>query len=26
VIVRLEDAGDIEKGALKGTFDIVLNA
>ena len=26
VIVRLEDAGDIEAGALKGTFDIVLNA
>jgi protocatechuate 3,4-dioxygenase beta subunit len=26
VIVRLEDAGDIEAGALKGTFDIVLSA
>jgi protocatechuate 3,4-dioxygenase, beta subunit len=26
VIVRLGDAGDIEAGALKGTFDIVLNA
>ena len=25
VIVRLEDAGEIEPGALKGTFDIVLN-
>lgn len=25
VIVRLEDAGDIEAGALKGTFDIVLD-
>jgi protocatechuate 3,4-dioxygenase, beta subunit len=26
VIVRLEEAGEIEAGALKGTFDIVLNA
>jgi protocatechuate 3,4-dioxygenase beta subunit len=26
VIVRLEDAGDVEAGALKGTFDIVLSA
>ena len=25
VIVRLEDAGEIEPGALKGTFDIVLD-
>ena len=25
VIVRLDDAGEIEPGALKGTFDIVLN-
>ena len=25
VIVRLEEAGDIEAGALKGTFDIVLD-
>ena len=25
VIVRLDPAGDIEQGALKGTFDIVLN-
>jgi protocatechuate 3,4-dioxygenase beta subunit len=25
VIVRLQDAGDIEAGALKGTFDIVLD-
>jgi protocatechuate 3,4-dioxygenase beta subunit len=25
VIVRLEDAGSLEAGALKGTFDIVLD-